>query len=110
MRSSAPCILMRMEAVLPAYEAAKKDPRLVKAAQMRKLALAKALSKSGKTRKPAKPRLAVRADAEDNRKRDRGCLSVYKGCPCENMCDEGHVRFARFEPMYAIKQREELRF
>ena len=32
---------MWMEAVLPAYEAAKKDPRLAKAVEMRKVALGK---------------------------------------------------------------------
>ena len=37
-------MLRWMEAVLPAYEAAKKDPRLAKAVEMRKAALAKGLS------------------------------------------------------------------
>ncbi|WP_085384989.1 hypothetical protein [Bradyrhizobium canariense] len=37
-------MLMWMEAVLPAYEAAKKDPRLAKAVAMRKVALAQGLS------------------------------------------------------------------
>ena len=37
-------MLKWMEAVLPAYEAAKKDPRLAKAVEMRKVALAKGLS------------------------------------------------------------------
>jgi hypothetical protein len=41
-------MLMWMEAVLPAYETAKKDPRLAKAVEMRKLALAKASPKSEK--------------------------------------------------------------
>ena len=41
-----------MEAVLPGYEAAKKDPRLAKAIEMRKLALAK--SNAVKRRKPSK--------------------------------------------------------
>jgi hypothetical protein len=37
-------MLMWMEAVLPAYEAAKKDPRLARAVEMRKSALAKGSS------------------------------------------------------------------
>ena len=45
-------MLMWMEAVLPAYESAKKDPRLAKAIEMRKLALAK--SNAVKRRKPSK--------------------------------------------------------
>jgi hypothetical protein len=43
-------MLMWMEAVLPAYEAAKKDPRLAKAIEMRKLAL----TKSNAMKKPSK--------------------------------------------------------
>ena len=43
-------MLMWMDAVLPAYEAAKKDPRLAKAIEMRKLALAK----SNAMKKPSK--------------------------------------------------------
>jgi hypothetical protein len=47
-------MLMWMEAVLPAYEAAKKDPRLAKAVELRKLALAKASSKLDNIGKPTK--------------------------------------------------------
>jgi hypothetical protein len=47
-------MLKWMEAVLPEYETAKKDPRLVKAVELRKLALA--TSKAGKTKDPAKQR------------------------------------------------------
>jgi hypothetical protein len=45
-------MLKWMEAVLPGYEGAKKDPRLAKAIEMRKLALAK--SNAVKSRKPSK--------------------------------------------------------
>jgi hypothetical protein len=44
-------MLMWMEAILPAYEEAKKDPRLAKAIEMRKLALAK----SNVIKKDSKP-------------------------------------------------------
>jgi hypothetical protein len=49
-------MLMWMEAVLPAYEAAKRDPRLAKAVELRKLGLAKALSKLENISKPTKAR------------------------------------------------------
>jgi hypothetical protein len=49
-------MLMWMEAVLPAYEAAKKDPRLAKAVELRKLALAKASSKLENIGKSTKAR------------------------------------------------------
>jgi integrase len=45
-------MLIWMNAVLPAYEAAKRDPRLAKAVEMRKLALA--TSKALKTKEPAR--------------------------------------------------------
>jgi type IV secretory pathway TrbD component len=56
-------MLMWMKAVLPAYEAAKKDPRLAKAVEMRKLALAKGSSKldkiSGRSKGPSEGKLAL---------------------------------------------------
>lgn len=41
-------MLIWMAAVLPAYEAAKKDPRLAKAVEARKLSLASSKSRSGR--------------------------------------------------------------
>jgi hypothetical protein len=54
-------MLMWMEAVLPAYEAAKKDPRLAKAVEMRKVALAKGSSNektTGRSKAPSEGALA----------------------------------------------------
>jgi hypothetical protein len=56
-------MLLWMEAVLPACEAARKDPRLVKAVEMRKRALAKGSSKlektNGRSKGPSETKFAL---------------------------------------------------